>query len=243
MEMERVSLTERDAVATLTLNRPDRENAVDSEMMGAIAQALHEIGAKGSARVLILRGAGEHFCAGREPGTVRPKNAADWSQVLGQIVATNQALASFPGITMALVQGKAHGFGCGLAVQSDFTIAAEDARFGFPEINAGFPPTVVMSYLSRWVARKKAFEWVITGEEMGAREAERFGLVNRIVAHSELEAEGERWAAMLVKKTPQALTACKAFFRDTAFMDPEDAVRYGVTLLANFMASRGSSTS
>jgi enoyl-CoA hydratase/carnithine racemase len=95
-----------------------------------------------------------------------------------------------------------------------------------------------MSYLSRWVVRKKAFEWVITGEELTAREAERFGLVNRIVGRSELEAEGERWVAMLVKKNAQALAACKEFFRDTAFLDPKDAVRYGVSVLANFMASR-----
>ena len=239
MDTQKVNIAERDAVATLTFNRPERENAVDSEMMGAIARALRDISAKGSARILILRGTGEHFCAGREPGAVRPRNAADWSQVLGQIVATNQALASFPGISVALVQGKAHGFGCGMAVQSDFTIAAEDARFGFPEIKAGFPPTVVMSYLSRWVARKKAFEWIVTGEEMDAREAERFGLVNRIVARGELEAEGERWVSMLAKKNPQALAACKAFFRDTAYLDPADAARYGVSLLANFMASRG----
>jgi len=239
MDKQRVSLTERDGVATLTLNRPERENAVDAQMMVAILQGLRQINSKGSARILLLRGAGENFCAGRDPGTVRPKNAADWSQVLGQIVETNQALASFPGISLALVQGKAHGFGCGMAVQSDFTIAADGARFGFPEINAGFPPTVVMSYLSRWVARKKAFEWIVTGQEMDAREAERFGLVNRIVARNDVDAEGERWIEMLLKKNTQALAACKAFFRDTAFLDPEDAARYGVSLLANFMASRG----
>jgi methylglutaconyl-CoA hydratase len=238
MDTEHTSLTERDGVATLTLNRPERENAVDSEMMGAIIQALRQIREKGSARILLLRGAGEHFCAGREPGAHRPKNAAEWNGVLGQIVETNQQLAAFPGITLALVQGKAHGFGCGMAIQSDFTIAAADARFGFPEIKAGFPPTVVMSYLSRWVARKKAFEWVVTGEEIDAREAERFGLVNRVVARDEMAAEGERWVDMLMKKNPSALSACKAFFRDTAYLDPKDAARYGVSLLANFMASR-----
>jgi methylglutaconyl-CoA hydratase len=239
MDTERVSLAEHDGVVTMTLNRPERENAVDAEMMGAIAQALRQIREKGSARILLLRGAGEHFCAGREPGTLRPKNAAQWSEVLGQIVETNQQLASFPGITLALVQGKAHGFGCGMAIQSDFTIAAADARFGFPEIKAGFPPTVVMSYLSRWVARKKAFEWVITGEEIDAREAERFGLINRVVARDEVAAEGERWVDMLREKNATALLACKAFFRDTAYLDPKDAAHYGVSLLANFMASRG----
>ncbi len=239
MATQKISLTEHDAVATLTLNRPDRENSVDPEMMAAIVEALRRTSAQGSARILVLRGEGGNFCAGRDPGTVQPKNAADWSQVLAQIVEANQALASFSGISVALVQGKAHGFGCGVAVQSDFTIAADDARFGFPEIKAGFPPTVVMSYLSRWVARKKAFEWVVTGEEMDAREAERFGLINRIVARKELEAEGGRWVDMLMKKNARALAACKAFFRDTAYLDPQDAARYGVSLLANFMASRG----
>jgi methylglutaconyl-CoA hydratase len=156
MDTERVSLAEHDGVVTMTLNRPERENAVDAEMMGAIAQALRQIREKGSARILLLRGAGEHFCAGREPGTLRPKNAAQWSEVLGQIVETNQQLASFPGITLALVQGKAHGFGCGMAIQSDFTIAAADARFGFPEIKAGFPPTVVMSYLNGSLPARKS---------------------------------------------------------------------------------------
>lgn len=239
MDTERVLLTQCDAVATLTLNRPERENAVDAEMMEAIVQALRQIREKGSTRILVLRGRGDHFCAGRDPGTVRPKTAAEWSAVLGQIVDTNQQLASFPGITLALVQGKAHGFGCGMAIQSDLTIAAADARFGFPEIKAGFPPTVVMSYLSRWAAKKKAFEWIVAGEEIDAREAERFGLVNRVVAPDELDAEGDRWVAGLLKKNLQALVACKAFFRDTADLDPKDAARYGVSFLANFMASRG----
>jgi enoyl-CoA hydratase/carnithine racemase len=228
----------REAVATLTLNRADKSNMVDAEMMAAMIDSLGRLGAGGEARILLLGGAGEHFCGGRDPGPTRPDDAAGWRQVLGQIVATNQALAAFPGITIALAKGDVRGFGFGLAVQCDITLAAENARFSFPEIKHGFPPSVVMSYLSRWTARKKAFELVITGDEMSAGEAERFGLVNRVVPAPELEAEGQRWADRLLQLDAAALTACKAFFRDSAFMPPDDAATHGVSFLADFNAGR-----
>jgi enoyl-CoA hydratase/carnithine racemase len=240
MASDKIILTEQDGVATLTLNRPERENAVDAEMMEAIIESLDAINGAGRARVLLIRGAGEHFCAGRDPGAAAPKNAAEWNRVLEQIVRTNQSLAAFSGISLAIVKGKAHGFGFGLAVQSDITLAADNARFGFPEIRGGFPPTIVMSYLSRWVARKKAFEWVITGDEMDAREAERQGVVNRIYAPAEIDAAARLWTEKLLKLKEAALKACKAFFRDTAHLHPDDAYRYGVSLLANFNASRSS---
>ena len=240
MHSAKIALTERDGVATVKLNCPEKANAVDEEMMNALADTLDDVRSKGKATLLVVRGEGDHFCAGREPAGRRPETASRWSAVLSQIVRANRALASFPGISIALVQGKAFGFGCGLAVQSDITLASEDAQFAFPEIKAGFPPTIVMSYLSRWVARKKAFELVITGAEVSAAEAEQLGLVNRVVPRSRLEAEAERWIAALQKLDARALAACKTFFRDTAHLRPEDAVGHGISLLANFMASKHS---
>jgi enoyl-CoA hydratase/carnithine racemase len=237
MASEKIKITENGAVASLALHRPERQNAADGEMMDAIGEALARLQ---RARILILSGSGEHFCAGRDPGPVLPKTAIEWSGVLQQIVRTNEALASFPGVTIALVRGKAHGFGFGLAIQSDITLAADDASFGFPEIQSGFPPTIVMSYLSRWTARKKAFELVITGEPIGAAEAAELGLVNRIVPRQELAAESERWVARLLKLDEQALRACKAYFRDTAYLDADHAYRYGISFLANFNSSRKS---
>ncbi len=240
MSFRKLLVEEREAVTTLTLNRPEKGNAVDGEMMGELVKALGQIGSDGKAQILLLRGAGDHFCSGREPGTTSPKTAREWSEVLSQIVDVKQALASFPGISIALVQGKAFGFGFGLAVRSDITLATEEARLAFPEIKAGFPPTVVLSYLSRWTARKKAFELVITGEEISAREAESLGLVNHVVPGRDLTSEGERWTAKLLEQNGEALKACKAFFRDTAHLHPDDAARLGITLLANFMSSRRS---
>ena len=228
----------REAVATLTLNRAEKNNTVDAEMMAAMIESLGRLGAGNGPGVLLLGGAGEHFCGGRDPGSTRPDNAAGWSQVLGQIVATNQALAAFPGITIALAKGDVRGFGFGLAVQCDITLAAENTRFSFPEIKAGFPPSVVMSYLSRWTARKKAFELVITGDEISAREAEHLGLVNRVVPPQELDAEGQRWVGKLLQLDAAALAACKSFFRDSAFLHPDDAATYGVAFLADFNTGR-----
>lgn len=228
----------REAVATLTLNRADKNNTVDAEMMAGMIDSLRRLGAGNGTRVVLLGGAGEHFCGGRDPGPTRPGNATGWSEVLGQIVATNQALAAFPGITIALAKGAVRGFGFGLAVQCDITLAADNTRFSFPEIKAGFPPSVVMSYLSRWMARKKAFELVITGDEISAGEAERLGLVNRVVPPRELDAEGQRWVGKLLQLDAAALTACKAFFRDSAFLHPDDAAAYGVSFLADFNTGR-----
>ena len=228
---------QREGVATLTLNRPDRKNAVDAEMMVAMVESLRLLGSGDGVRVVLLQGAGEHFCSGRDPGSTRPNGAAEWSQVLGQIVATNQALSSFPGITIALAKGEVRGFGFGLAVHCDVTLAAENADFSFPEIKAGFPPSVVMSYLSRWTTRKRAFELVITGDEISAGEAERLGLVNRVVPPQDLDAEGQLWVEKFLQLDAAALAACKAFSRDSAYLHPNDAAAYGVSFLADFNTS------
>jgi enoyl-CoA hydratase/carnithine racemase len=226
------------AVATLTLNRPEENNRVDAGMMAAIIDSLHRVGTAGGVRIVLLGGVGEHFCGGRDPGPTRPDSTEGWTRALGQIVETNRALVDFPGITIALTKGAVRGFGFGLAVQSDITLAASDARFSFPEIQAGFPPSVVMSYLSRWTARKKAFELVVTGDEISADEAARLGLVNRVVPPTELEAEGQRWVDKLLALNVDALAACKTFFRQSTYMHPDEAAGAGVAFLADFNSSR-----
>ncbi|MCY4438654.1 MAG: enoyl-CoA hydratase/isomerase family protein [Deltaproteobacteria bacterium] len=235
---DKVLLETTGDTATLTLNRPEEGNAVDLELMLALTERLEEVAAGKDLRVLVIEGRGDHFCSGRQPDVPRPENAAQFAEALGRIVRVNKLLQSFPGISLAVVRGKAFGFGCGLAVQSDVTLAAEDARFAFPEINAGFPPTIVMSYLSRWIHRKKAFELVMTGGEISASEAERQGLVNRVVPADQLEDEKKRWLETLAGRDLDGLQATKAFFRDTAEWSTNAAAQYGVTRLANYFASR-----
>jgi len=190
---DKVLLEKTGDIAALTLNRPEKGNAVDLEVMLALTEKLAEAAADKTLRLMVIEGRGDDFCSGREPDVPRPENAAQFAEALGRIVRVNELLQSFPGISLAVVRGKAFGFGCGLAVQSDVTLAAADARFAFPEIKAGFPPTIVMSYLSRWIHRKKALELVMTGGELSAEEAERQGLVNRVVPPDRLADEKGRW--------------------------------------------------
>lgn len=235
---EEIVLEKDRQIATISFNRPERDNAVGPEMMQQLHQALADVASQEGLRLLVLEGRGDHFCAGREPGSKRPPNAARWAEVLRQIVRVNQLLRSFSGITMAVVRGKAFGFGCGLAVQSDVTLAADNARFAFPEMKHGLPPTIVMSYLGRWIHRKKAFEMVLTGADISAHEAEALGLVNRVVPLEGLQREKENWMGLCLGYEKELLETCKQFFRDTARSSPEEAVRYAVSLLANFLSSR-----
>lgn len=235
---DKVLLEKTGDVAALTLNRPEKGNAVDLELMLALTEKLAEAAADKTLRLMVIEGRGDDFCAGREPDVPRPENAAQFAEALGRIVRVNELLQSFPGISLAVVRGRAFGFGCGMAVQSDVTLAAAGARFAFPEIKAGFPPTIVMSYLSRWIHRKKALELVMTGGELSAEEAERQGLVNRVVPADRLEDEKGRWIETLAGRDLDGLQATKAFFRDTAEWSTGAAAQYGVTRLANFFASR-----
>lgn len=237
---DKVLVNKGDGVASIVLNRPEQSNAVDPELMAQLLAGLSDVISDTTIELLVLEGQGEHFCSGREPGLAEPRSAEQWAAVLGNIVRVNGLLKAFPGISLAVVRGKAFGFGCGIAVQSDITLASEGARFAFPEINAGFPPTIVMSYLSRWIHRKKAFEMVITGGEFDAREAERQGLVNRVVTEHQLNGERDSWIARLRGLDRQGVRATKAFFRDTAEWGTEDALQYGVMRLANFLSSRES---
>ena len=235
---DKVLLEKTGDVAALTLNRPEKGNAVDAELMTALIERLAEAAADKTLRLMVIEGRGDDFCAGREPDVPRPENAAQFAEALGRIVRVNELLQSFPGISLAVVRGRAFGFGCGMAVQSDVTLAAAGARFAFPEIKAGFPPTIVMSSLSRWIHRKKALELVMTGGELSAEEAERQGLVNRVVPADRLEDEKARWIETLAGRDLEGLQATKAFFRDTAEWSTGAAAQYGITRLANFFASR-----
>ncbi|MBI2371992.1 MAG: enoyl-CoA hydratase/isomerase family protein [Deltaproteobacteria bacterium] len=237
----KIVVHEEGAVATVLFNRPEKKNAFDEEMIERLIGALGELRARGTAHVVILRGAGEHFCAGRDPESAQRQlqlGGYELRQAYQMIVALNEVLAGFPVPTVALVQGEALGFGCGLAVRCDITLAAESARLGFPEIHRGIPPTLVLSYLGRLISRKRALELVLTGRQLDAAEAERIGLVSRVVPTGLLDKEGAELAAQLAGRNRLALQTCKAFFHETRDMGFEEAGRYGASVLAAVATSK-----
>jgi methylglutaconyl-CoA hydratase len=200
-----------DGIATITLNRPDKRNAISSEMIGEIPRALQEVAAS-SARVAILTGAGKAFCAGMDLENLRAiasqskeKHVEDATRMADMFYS----VYSFPKPMIAAVNGAAIAGGTGIATLADFTLAVPEAKFGYTEVRIGFLPAVVSVFLKRQVGDKRARDLLLTGRIFDAREAHGMGLVTEIVAAGELMAKARELAAYLIALSPTSLVRTK----------------------------------
>lgn len=226
-------------MATLRINRPEQGNAVDDPTMDRLIAALEELSTAGDLRIIQVRGEGQDFCSGRHaPPSLRSAPAGAIARNLEKIIRVNALLARQSAATVAVVRGRALGFGCGLAAQCDLTLAADDARFAFPEIRGGLPPAIVLSWLPRWVPRKKALELAMTAREMDANEASALGLVNHVYPPAKLEAEVGRWCDLILGLDAAALTTCKRFLMTTEGMSREQAAELAVQTLATLLSDQ-----
>lgn len=209
---ERVAVTLVDGVLTGTLNRPEKKNAIDSRMMDELAALFERAELEAAVRVVVLRGAGKDFCAGMD--------LTELLESADRTVEQNRAAAlrfggvflqmrSLPKPVIAVVQGRALAGGCGLATACDLVLAADSAQFGYPEVQRGFVPALVMNMLRRAVGEKIAFDLSATGRLMTAREAERAGLVSRVLPDAEFEAEAEQIVRGIAALSPTALALTK----------------------------------
>lgn len=182
-----VDLEVRGGAAWLTLNRADKLNALDATMVDQLRMRLDEAARDDAARVVVLRGAGRAFSAGYDlaDGPSGPRPADDWHAELTRDVELTLQLWSLSKPTVAAVHGWCLGGALDLAIACDLVVAADDARFGVPEIRYGSGPVTLL--LPFVIGQKKANELLFTGDDIDAREAERLGLCNRVVAPDELE--------------------------------------------------------
>jgi enoyl-CoA hydratase len=171
----------------VTLNRPEKLNALTREIVAGLDEALEQADSDDEVKILVLTGAGRAFSAGFDIEQDAGLSSADaWWTVLDADVALTMNVRTFPKPTIAAVRGWCLGGACELAMACDLIVAAEDARFGEPEIRFGSGPvTLLMPFV---LGEKKTNELLFTGEAIDARTAERLGLVNRVVAGEELEA-------------------------------------------------------
>lgn len=209
-------LTTLDAgVLTLTLNRPEKRNALDAATLDGLAEALARAELEREVRVVAIRGAGKDFCAGADLDELLASvdRTADENErsalALGEIFL---ALRRLPKPSVAIVYGRALAGGAGLATACDLVIAAATSRFGFPEIERGFVPAMVMTMLRRSVGEKRAFELVATGRQISAEEALGLGLVSRVVPDDRLAAESGALLATLATRSPTAFALTKQLF-------------------------------
>jgi methylglutaconyl-CoA hydratase len=218
MNYKTIQLTHDSGVATITLNRPDKRNAISFELIDDLLHALKEVEIS-DAIVLILTGAGKAFSSGMDLDNLKALIGRSPEQNLKDsetMVRLFRALYEFPKVTIAAVNGAAIAGGTGLAFLCDFTLAVPEAKFGYTEVRIGFVPAIVSSFLLRLVGEKQARDLLLTGRIIGAEEAARMGLINEMVAPEKLMLRARELAALLMENSPASLRATKQLLSDHA---------------------------
>ena len=235
----RVLVSREDGIATLVLNRPEKRNALDRATITELRAALTTCDLAADVRVVVLRGAGKDFCAGADlaelfaSADLPPEENERRAMEMGDVFL---ALRDIPKPTVAVVRGRALAGGCGLATACDLVVAHPDAVFGYPEIDRGFVPAMVLAILRRAVGEKVAFDLVATGRLLEAGAAGRVGLISRVLPAKGFEAEVRKLLSRLAGTSPSALALIKRQFTRLDGMGFEEGIRLGAQV--NAMARR-----
>ncbi len=218
-------------IARITLNRPEKRNALNPELIETLSGSLARSARDETVRVVLLSGAGKDFCSGADLAGLDRTAEADVIHHLD----TARALADVflkmrkhPRPIVAAVRGRALAGGCGLATACDLILASESAQFGYPEVNIGFIPAMVMAILRRSVSEKRAFELLTTGEVITASEAKVSGLINRIYADDDFDASVEAYVAALGSKSASAVALSKNLLYHMDGMTFDAALEAGI---------------
>ncbi len=211
MNTDPLILTEIDArgVARLTLNRPERHNALNAEMIIQIAEAVEGFNRVPAARVMVLRANGKHFSAGADISA-----PAGGAEAKPDLIDALQILIAAPKPSLALVQGACIGGGAGWAAACDMVLAAEDAFFSIPEVRLGFPPGPLVSLFGAAMGTRAAYRYCLSGERFSAAEALDMGLVHQVCPAGGLDAAAEPLIEGLLLGGPQAQAATRAMLRE-----------------------------
>src|ERR1700757_2833874 len=207
-------------VATVTLNRPDVNNAYDGGLIQGLLATMDELALKPQLRVVVLRGNGRHFQAGADLkwiNAVRPKSEAATEAASRVTFEAVQRLNTLPIPTVALVQGGCFGGGTGVISACDVVIAADNALFSITEVRGGLTPAIIIPQLCDAIGVRQVRRYALTGERFGAEEARRIGLVHEVVPLAELESAGAKLVEQLLANAPSALAETKALAMESSF--------------------------
>jgi len=230
MNYKTIQVTYHSGVATITLNRPDKRNAISFELIDDLLRGLDEV-VKSDALVVILTGNGRAFCSGMDLENLKeligrsPEENLKDSETMVRLF---RSLYEFPRVTIAAVNGAAIAGGTGLALLCDFTLAVPETKFGYTEVRIGFVPAIVSTFLLRQVGEKQARDLLLTGRIFGAEEAFRMGLISEIVAPENLMARSRELAALLMENSPASLRATKKLLNDHARSDLDTQIEAAV---------------
>ncbi|MBZ5719347.1 MAG: enoyl-CoA hydratase/isomerase family protein [Acidobacteriia bacterium] len=230
MNYQTLQLAHDAGVATITLNRPDKRNAISFQLVDELMAALDAI-EKSPAHAAILTGTGKAFCAGMDldelkslVGKTQEQNVKDSARMAEMF----RRLYEFPLPTIAAVNGAAVAGGTGLATMCDFTLAAPEAKFGYTEVRIGFLPAIVSSILVWQVGHKIARDLLLTGRLFDANEAYSYGLVNEVVAAEQLLTRARELAAQLGENSPSSVRATKRLINNFIARQLDDQIAEAV---------------
>jgi methylglutaconyl-CoA hydratase len=220
-------------VGTITMNRPDKRNALSPEMVSGLDAALSECTLNSAVKVIVLRGNGPAFCAGADLDYLSKMSVQGALENLDdsmRLMRVMKSLYECPKPVIAAVHGPAIAGGCGLATVCDIVIAAqESARFGYSEVGIGFIPAIVMVFLIRKVGDTQARRLVLTAETIDATEARNIGLITKVVPDHDLEAETQRLAGILQKNSSSAMALSKSMLASLHGMSLDAGLVYAAT--------------
>jgi enoyl-CoA hydratase/carnithine racemase len=237
MDYRDIIVESHGAVGSVTLNSPKTVNALSRNMISEIIYALEGFRADSSTSVIILKANGKHFCSGHNLTEMVDGDRSEYKSIFEQCSRMMKLVHEVPQIVIAQVHGVATAAGCQLVATCDLAVVEENARFGTPGVRIGLFCTTPMIALSRAVGRKHAMEMLMTGRLISAQEAERYGLVNKVVPASELERETMELAQSIAEASPLVLKLGKRAFYAQIELDEPRAYEYANEVITlNLMA-------
>jgi methylglutaconyl-CoA hydratase len=223
------------SIARITLNRPDKRNALNDQIVSEFKDALKAAAADESVRVVLVTGAGKDFCSGADLASLQRISQAGVEESMGSARVMGELFVEmrrYPRPIIAAVRGRALAGGCGLATACDMILAAESAHFGYPEVNIGFIPAMVMAILRRSVSEKRSFELITLGEIISAKSALEAGMINRVFADDQFESSVEAYVMQMATKSASAVSLAKNLLYHMDGMTFETAIEAGIQLNA-----------
>ena len=228
--MPEIIVETENSIQTITLNRPEKRNALNDALINSLKNALSEADRNERLRAVVVRGAGKDFCSGADLSALQKIAESDVLENLADAENLMELLAMMRRIkipVIAAVEGRALAGGCGLATACDIVLASASARFGYPEVKIGFVPAMVMAILRRNLPEKRSFELITQGFEFSAAEAEKFGLVNRVFADETFAEDVKNYVSVYEKVSRSAVVLSKKLLYQMDGMTFDTALESG----------------
>jgi len=218
------------AVVRITLNRPEKRNALNDAVVAGIKEGLKKAASDENVRAVVISGAGKDFCSGADLSALQKitgASVAENSEDARTLLELFSLIRELPIPVVAAVTGRALAGGCGLATACDLVLASASARFGYPEVKIGFVPAMVMAILQRNVSEKRAFELITRGAEISAEQAREFGLVNQVFPDEMFADDVTRYVSEFEKMSRSAISLTKTLLYQMDGMSFPEALASG----------------